>query len=88
MCVCCNEVWKKDKKEQGYGINRHRPRHGHKYTKYKKCISMMMFIYVKQHLSNIWSSVHEKVKQNWGWVKIKCCLKKACMLLIRYKSNL
>ena len=23
---------------------------------------MMMFIYIKQHLSNIWSSIHEKVK--------------------------
>ena len=28
--------------------------HGHKYSKYKKkCLSMMMLICVKQHLSNI-----------------------------------
>ena len=34
---------------------------------------------VKQHLSNIWSSIHEKVKQHWGWVEKKCCLQKnAC----------
>ena len=28
---------------------------------------MMMFKCIKQHQSNIWSSVHEKVKQHWGW---------------------
>ena len=26
-----------------------------------------MFKCIKQHQSNIWSSVHEKVKQHWGW---------------------
>ena len=32
-------------------INRSRARHGHKYTTYKKCLSMMMCLYVlKQHL--------------------------------------
>ena len=33
-----------------YNINRPRPRHGHKYTKYKMC---NMVVCVKQHLSNI-----------------------------------
>ena len=28
-----------------YDINRPRPSHGQKYTKYKKCLSMIMFIY-------------------------------------------
>ena len=37
--------------------------------KYKSCLSMMMPIYIKQHLSNIWKSVHEKVKQHWGWAE-------------------
>ena len=23
----------------------------------------------KQHLSNIWDSVYQKVKQHWGWVE-------------------
>ena len=32
-----------------YYINTPRPRHGHKYTKYK----IMMVICIKQHLSNI-----------------------------------
>ena len=31
-------------------INRPRTRHGHKYGKYKKCLSMMMLICVKQNL--------------------------------------
>ena len=34
-------------------INRPRSRYGHKYTKYKICLSIMMAICIKQHLSNI-----------------------------------
>ena len=52
-----------------YDINRIRRRHGHKYTKYKTCIGIMIVICIKQHLSNILSSIHEKVKQHWGWVE-------------------
>ena len=47
-----------------YGINRPKPINGHKYTKYKLCPSTMIAIYIKQHLSNIWGSIHEKVKQH------------------------
>ena len=57
-----------------YSINRPSCRHGHKYSKYMKSvyhISMMMLICIKQHLSNIWSSVYENVKQHWGWVEKK-----------------
>ena len=38
-----------------YDIIRHRSRHGHnKYSKYKKCLNiMMMATGIKQHLSNI-----------------------------------
>ena len=36
-----------------YDINRPRSRHGHKYSKYKKCLIMMKLICNKQHLSNI-----------------------------------
>ena len=49
--------------------NRPRPRHGHKYTKYKMSLNIVMVICIKQHLSNIWSSVHEKVKQHWALVE-------------------
>ena len=57
-----------------YDISRPWPRHGHKHIKYKKCLSMMLFVCIKQQLSNIWSSIHEKVKQHWGWVGKKRCL--------------
>ena len=36
-----------------YYINRPRPRHGHKYTKYKMSLSIMLVICIKQHLSKI-----------------------------------
>ena len=36
-----------------YDINRTGSRHGVKYGKYKKCLSNMLLIYIKQHLSNI-----------------------------------
>ena len=55
-----------------YDINRPRSRHGHIYSKYKKCP-------IKQHRSNIWSAICEKVKQHWGSVEKKRCLKKACI---------
>ena len=56
-----------------YVINRPRSRHEHKNTKYKMCLSMMMVICIKQHVSNIWSSIHEIVKQRLGWVGKKLC---------------
>ena len=34
-------------------LKRPRPRHGHKYTKYKMFLSIMMVICIKQHLNNI-----------------------------------
>ena len=36
-----------------YDINRPRRRHGHKYTKYKICLDIMMVIFINQHLNNI-----------------------------------
>ena len=36
----------------------------------------MMVICIKQHLSNIWRSVHEKAKQHWGWVEKSFVYKK------------
>ena len=60
-----------------YEINRPRSRNGHKYGKYKKCLSIIMLICIKQQLSNIWTSVHEKVKQHWGWVAKSVANKKS-----------
>ena len=36
-----------------YSINRPRSRRGHKYIKYKECLTVVMLIYIKQHLSMI-----------------------------------
>ena len=47
-----------------YDINRIRPRHGYEYTNYKISLSRMMVMCNKQHLCNIWSWIHEKVKQH------------------------
>ena len=61
-------------------IKRPMSRHEHKYSKYKKCLSMMMPICIKQQLSKIWSSMNESIKQHWDWDEKKCCLyKKACI---------
>ena len=46
-------------------LNRTRSRH----SKYKECLAMMKVLCVKQHLSNIRSSILEKVKLHWGWVE-------------------
>ena len=47
-----------------HDINTPRPRHGHRYSKYRKCLSITILICIKQHLSNICTSIHEKVKQH------------------------
>ena len=52
-----------------YGINRRRPRDRLKYTKYKRFVSIMKFICTKKHLSDIWGSIHEKLKKHCGWVE-------------------
>ena len=57
-----------------YNINRPRQRQGHKYTKYKMCLGIIMVICIKQHLSNIWRSIQETVSQHWGWFEKTCCL--------------
>ena len=47
----------------------------------------MMFIRIKQHVNNIWSSIHEKVKQHWGWVeKSVAYKKKACISIAKVNS--
>ena len=56
-------------RSQRYDINRPSPRYGHKYTKCKMCLSIMMVLCIKQHQSNIWSLIYEKVKQHWCWVE-------------------
>ena len=61
-CVCIHEVirliilkmkMKKKNRSHRYDIKKPRSRHGHKYSKYKTCLGMIMIICIKQHLSNI-----------------------------------
>ena len=54
-----------------YGINRPRSRNEQKYSKCKKCLTMIFLICIKQHLNKIRNSIHEKVKQHWGWAEKK-----------------
>ena len=58
---------KKKSRSHKYDINRPTSRHGFTYTnKHEKCLSMMMLICIKQHPTNTWGSVYEKVKEHWG----------------------
>ena len=54
-------------KSHWYDINRPKPR----YSKYEMCLNMTMLICIEQDISNVWSSVDEKVKQHLklGWKK-------------------
>ena len=48
---------------------------------------MMMLMRIKQHLSNIWSSLHKKVKQHWGWVEQSIAYKKKRVAILeKWKS--
>ena len=86
-CICIHEIiqliiitmkMKMKNTSHRCDILRPRSRHGRKYSKYKNCLVMMMLLCIKQYLSNIWDSMHEEVKQHWGWVgKKRCLLKRA-----------
>ena len=77
----------KNRPHNGYDINRPKPRHGHKYSVYKNCFGMTMLVCIKQHLSNIWSSIHEKVKQRWSWVEKRVAYKKSCISVKKQSSG-
>ena len=61
-----------------YDINRTRFRQGHKYSTYKKYLTMIILICVKQHLSNIWRSIHTTLEAE---LKKGFLLRKACTLV-------
>ena len=95
-CGCFHEIvrsvlikmeMKMKNKSHISNVNRPRPRHGCKYSKHKKCLRMMMLICLKQHLSNIWSSIPEKIKQPSGWVQKSVAYKKGCIFNNKIKLN-
>ena len=51
--IITNMKMKMKNRSHRYNINRPWSRHGHKFSKYKKCLSMMMLICIKKELSNI-----------------------------------
>ena len=51
-------------KNRSHRCDTNRPRHGHKYSKYKMCHSMMALVCIQQHLINIWSPIDKKVTQH------------------------
>ena len=55
---------KKKNRSHRYDINRPTSRHGLTYSKYKKSLSMMMLICIKQHPSISLGLIYEKVKEH------------------------
>ena len=51
-------------------------RHEHNYSKYKKYLSMMMLICIKQHVSNFWGSIHKKLSNSEAKMKKTLLIKK------------
>ena len=80
MCVCIHEIvrfiiiMKMKMKNESDRYDRNRPKPI--YSKYKKCLSMMLLICIKQHLSNPWISIQKQVKLGW---KKALLTKKACI---------
>ena len=79
---------KMKKRSQRYDINRPRPRHVHKYTKHKMYLIKMMVICIKKHLSNIYSSIHEKRKQHRGSIEKSFAYKKLVVRSLRGRSEI
>ena len=76
------------KESHTYNINRPRAKHKHKHRKYKKCLRMVMIICIKQQLSNLRSSLHEKVKQYRGWVEKRVAYKKKRVIKVDLPQEL
>ena len=81
-------MWLKMKyRSQIYNINRYRTRHGYKYTKYKMYLTVMKRISIKQHLTNIRSSIMKKFSNTESELKKSVANnKRACVL--RHSRNL
>ena len=63
-----------------YDINSHRSRHGHECSKYKKCLTMVMLVCIKQHLSNIEAQFMVKLSNTEAELKKSVVYKKKHVL--------
>ena len=79
-CACFNEnIWlilmkmrvKLKNRSHRYNMKKINPRHGYGNNKYKIRLSMIMVMCNKQHLSNIWSLIHEKFTNTGAELKKK-----------------
>ena len=61
--------------------------HRHKYTKYKVYLSVIMAICIKQHRSNIGSSIRENLGSCEAELKKSVALKKVCNPFVIQKNS-
>ena len=61
-----------------YGYDKNRPKSRHGDSKYRRCLSIVMLICIKQHLSNIWSSIIKKLSNAEDELKKNVAYKKTC----------
>ena len=60
-----------DKRSYRYNMNRAKSRLGHKYSNIKRVL-LRLWLWIKQHPSNVWSWIYGKVKHRWGELKKAC----------------
>ena len=63
-----------------YGINRPRSRHEHKYSEYKKCLSMMMLVCIKQRLRAFEAQFMQKLSNTEAELKKSVAYKKKAFI--------
>ena len=63
-------------------------RRGQKYSKYKKCLRVMMLIYIKQHLAPFEAQFMRKLSHSEAKLKKAFLIKKACVRKLQTNPNL
>ena len=66
------------KESHRYNINRQRSRHGHKHRKYKKCLNMMMLMYV-EYIYTLEAQFMRKLNNTEAELKKSVAYKKKCV---------
>ena len=74
--LMAKKIWLKMKnRSRWYDINRPRRLHGHKYSKYKICLDIMIVTSTRKHLSYIWSL-------RWlAWLIWNCFLRNSVFII-------
>ena len=69
-------------------INIKGSRHGHKFSKYKICLSLMMTLCVKQQLNKVWSTIMKTLRKAEAELKTRVAYKKACRFKKKWNISL